>query len=70
GGGTELKPVGLVYIGLNAGGCHASQEHESSESMTEEFHFHGDRQTVKLRASQAALNILRHWLMKPGNLSL
>lgn len=70
GGGTELKPVGLVYIGLNAGGCHASQEHESSESMTEEFHFHGDRQTVKLRASQAALNILRHWLMKPGNPSL
>lgn len=56
GGGSERKPVGLVYIGLNG------RAGRSSETITQECRFHGDRQTVKLRASQAALNTLRQWL--------
>ena len=59
-GGTEQKPVGLVYIGLNARrsrGVHGG-------SLTWEFRFHGTRDAIKLRASQAALNLLRQWLIE------
>ena len=58
GGGTEHKPVGLVYIGLNA----KSARRSTQRTITEEFRFHGDRHTIKMRASQAALNMLRLWL--------
>ncbi|GJL64408.1 MAG: competence/damage-inducible protein A [Nitrospirales bacterium] len=52
-GGTASKPVGLVFIGI-AGpyGTYAKP-----------FQFYGDRQDVKMRASQAALNILRLYLL-------
>ncbi len=52
GGGTRSKPVGLVYVGLST----------PRRSVTTAFRFHGDRKTIKLRASQAALNVLRRWL--------
>ncbi len=52
GGGTARKPVGLVYVGLAA----------SKQSLTKEFRFHGDRQTITLRSSQGALDVLRRWL--------
>lgn len=58
GGGTEHKPVGLVYIGLNA----KSARRSSQRTLTGEFRFHGDRHTIKMRSSQAALNMLRLWL--------
>ncbi|NKB82285.1 MAG: competence/damage-inducible protein A [Nitrospirales bacterium] len=51
-GGTKTKPVGLVYIGLNA----------KRDSQTHVYRFHGDRESIKLRASQAALDMLRRWL--------
>lgn len=57
GGATETKPVGLVYVGLNAGAEGAS---------TKEFRFHGDRSVIKQRSSQAALNLLRLWLIDRG----
>ena len=53
GGGTETKPVGLVYIGLDDG---------TGRPITREFRFHGDRNVIKQRASQAALDLLRRWL--------
>jgi len=53
GGATPQKPVGLVYIGLDAGGAGV---------LAKEFRFHGSRDVIKLRASQAALNLLRQWL--------
>ncbi len=59
GGGTAQKPVGLVYVGLNAGGSGQS-------SLIREFRFHGDRHSIKLRASQAALEMLRQWLVRYG----
>ena len=52
GGGTAHKPVGLVYVGLAA----------SKESYTKKFQFHGERETIKLRSSQGALDVLRQWL--------
>lgn len=58
-GGTAQKPVGLVYVGLNAG-------RSGQSSQIREFRFHGDRHSIKLRASQAALEMLRQWLVRYG----
>ncbi|HEY5931830.1 MAG TPA: nicotinamide-nucleotide amidohydrolase family protein, partial [Nitrospira sp.] len=57
GGATETKPVGLVYIGLDAG---------SDDVTTKEFQFHGDRSVIRQRAAQAALDLLRRWLIARG----
>lgn len=56
GGATETKPVGLVYVGLDGG---------TGKAMTKEFRFHGgDRNVIKQRASQAALDLLRRWVLQ------
>ncbi|MEA3490312.1 MAG: CinA family protein [Campylobacterota bacterium] len=47
-GGTELKPVGTVYIGLLT----------PSYSRVEKFHFEGTRDEVQESATQKAINIL------------
>lgn len=57
GGATETKPVGLVYVGLDAG---------NGEPITKEFRIHGDRHLIKQRSSQAALDLLRRWLIGKG----
>lgn len=57
GGATETKPVGLVYIGLDGGG---------DDVMTKECRFHGDRSVIRQRAAQAALDMLRRWLIARG----
>ncbi|HJU04798.1 MAG TPA: CinA family protein, partial [Nitrospiraceae bacterium] len=67
-GGTDRKPVGLVYVGLDTGASPSARRAKREETLTREFRFHGDRQTIKLRASQAALDLLRQWLMKQGRL--
>ena len=54
GGGTDTKPVGLVYVGLDGG---------AGDVVTKEFRFHGDRSMIKQRSSQAALDLLRRWLL-------
>ena len=59
GGATETKPVGLVYVGLDGG---------AGDAVTREFRFHGDRQVIKQRSSQAALDLLRRWLLNRGGL--
>lgn len=53
GGGSPQKPVGLVYIGLKT---------PEGVSVTKNL-FGGSRQEIKLRASQAALNLIRMWLL-------
>ena len=59
GGATETKPVGLVYVGLDGG---------PNDALTKEFRFHGgDRSVIKMRSSQAALDVLRRWLVKKGH---
>lgn len=57
GGATDMKPVGLVYIGLDGG---------AGGAITKECRFHGDRSVIKQRSSQAALNLLRLWLIDRG----
>ncbi|MGA6828385.1 competence/damage-inducible protein A [Nitrospira sp. NS4] len=59
GGATETKPVGLVYVGLDGG---------AGDVITREFRFHGDRQVIKQRSSQAALDLLRRWVLDRGGL--
>ncbi|HKE56013.1 MAG TPA: competence/damage-inducible protein A [Pyrinomonadaceae bacterium] len=53
GGGSEEKPVGLVYIALAA---EAGTEHRK-------LTLPGDRQLIRWRASQAALDLLRRRLI-------
>ena len=48
-GGTKNKPVGLVYAGLT----------DSNGNKTKKFIFNGDRDSNKLRSSQAVLNWIR-----------
>jgi PncC family amidohydrolase len=49
GGGSELKPVGLVYIAVDS----------RDGAETSRYVFSWDRSTVRLRAAQTALNLLR-----------
>ena len=53
GGGTKDKPVGLVYIAL------ADDAHTEHKKLT----IPGDRELVRWRASQAALDMLRRRLI-------
>jgi len=53
-GGTPEKPVGLVYIGF---------AHEN-DSFAQKFQFAEDRLTNRERAAQAALNMVRLFLIK------
>ena len=53
GGGSEQKPVGLVYIGLAT----------SQGVRTVEHRFLGDREQVRIRASQMALDMVRRHLI-------
>jgi nicotinamide-nucleotide amidase len=66
-GGTAQKPVGLVFVGLDAPGFRGAEGKAGDGSATREFRFHGDRQAIKLRASQAALEMLRQWLVTTGS---
>ncbi|MFH1045634.1 MAG: competence/damage-inducible protein A [Candidatus Omnitrophota bacterium] len=52
-GGTPEKPLGLVFIALST----------SRKTQCEQFHFYGDRTRVRQRASQAALDMLRKYLL-------
>jgi len=53
-GGTKEKPVGLVYIGF---------AHEN-DSFAQKFIFGGDRQAIRERTAQAALNLARLFILK------
>ena len=59
GGGSEQKPVGLVYIAVSMGGKASPTERTRSQ----EFRFSGDRRHIKQRAAQAALVMLRSELL-------
>jgi nicotinamide-nucleotide amidase len=53
-GATGKKPVGMVYIGLS----------DKNKVIVKKFNFTGSRDIIKFRASQAALDMLRHYLLK------
>ena len=52
-GGSKQKPVGLVFVGIDS----------PRGTKSWKFQFHGDRQTIQMRSSQAALNVLRRYLL-------
>ncbi|NLZ33547.1 MAG: competence/damage-inducible protein A [Clostridiales bacterium] len=52
-GGSEEKPVGLVYIGLYIKG----------KTVVKKFNFNGDREQVRRRATLNALNMIRKELL-------
>jgi len=57
GGATALKPVGLFYLALaTPSGCSVRR-----------FEFHGDREANKEAATEAALNLLRDYLVQFGH---
>jgi nicotinamide-nucleotide amidase len=53
GGGTEEKPVGLVHMAVA----------DTRGVIGERHHFGGSRADIKMRASQAALNLLRRRML-------
>ena len=53
-GGTDEKPVGLVYIGIFIKG----------KIIVEKFNFTGDREAIRRKATMNALNILRKELIR------
>jgi len=54
-GGSEEKPVGLVFIGLAT---------RNTEPQAREFRFPSDRETFKQLSTQAALDMLRRELLR------
>ncbi len=54
GGGSAKKPVGLVYMAID--GPHGRQ--------SQRCQFWGDRTEIKFRSSQAALNMIRRYLLQ------
>jgi nicotinamide-nucleotide amidase len=54
GGGTEEKPVGLVFIGFS----------DANEVKSYRYNIPGDRQLVRWRSSQSALDLLRRKMLK------
>lgn len=53
-GGTEEKPAGLVYIGF---------AHEN-DSFAQKYIFGGDRKAIRERTAQAALNLVRLFMLR------
>ena len=53
GGGSANKPVGRVFLGIDG----------SYGTTTQKLRFFGNRSEIKMRASQAALNMLRLYLL-------
>ncbi len=49
GGTTKNKPIGLIFIALA----------KEDKTIVQRFQFHGERELVKLKAAQAALNMVR-----------
>ncbi len=55
GGATRTKPVGLVFIALAT----------DKGTICRKFNFKGDRAAIKLKASEAGLDMVRRYLIKP-----
>jgi nicotinamide-nucleotide amidase len=54
GGGSEKKPVGLVYVALA----------DESNEWVKEYRFGGGRETIKRRTAQAVLEMVRRYCLQ------
>ena len=61
-GGTEEKPVGLVYLGL----ARKDPADQATLIAVKEWRFSGDRRHIRARISAAGLNMLRQALLQRG----
>ena len=57
-GGTPQKPVGMVVVAA------AWARHEAIETRVRTFNFVGGREMVRFQASQAALDMVRRWILE------
>ena len=53
-GGSEEKPIGLVYMAISDENC----------TRVSEYRFGGDREAIQSAAAQTALEILRRYLVE------
>ena len=53
-GGSEEKPVGLVFIGVS--------DADTGEELVEEFRFDGDRDSIRQKAVEAAIDLCIRFL--------
>ena len=60
-GGTPKKPVGMVAIAA------AWMRNTAIETRVRTFNFVGGREMVRFQASQAALDMVRRWLLEEGS---
>ncbi len=60
GGGTPGKPVGTVVVSA------AWMRSGEIETRVRTFRFHGGREMVRFQASQAALDMVRRWILEPN----
>ncbi len=60
GGGTPEKPIGMVAIAA------AWIRNGRTDSRVRTFNFVGGREMVRFQASQAALDMVRRWLLEEG----
>jgi nicotinamide-nucleotide amidase len=58
GGGTPQKPVGMVVVAA------AWARHDSIETRVRTHNFVGGREMVRFQASQAALDMVRRWMLE------
>lgn len=69
GGGTETKPVGLVYIGVSGPNDRGDDDNTRDEldsidsTVVEELRFAGPRDVIRQRSAVAALDLLRRRLL-------
>jgi nicotinamide-nucleotide amidase len=55
-GGSEDKPVGLVYLAVA----------DAKDTQVSEKRFSGDRDRIRQHAAQQALDLVRRALMRPS----
>ena len=60
-GDTKTKPVGIVYIALT---CKIGVSPVNLPVLCKRFNFHGTRDTIRFKATQSALDMLRNYISK------
>ncbi len=63
-GATKTKPVGLVYIALSKKTIGKTGETPVLPIICKRFNFQGSRDTIRFKATQSALDMLRNYMSK------
>ncbi len=63
-GATKTKPVGLVYIAISKKTTGRTGVSPVLPVVCKRFNFHGARDTIRFKATQSALDMLRNYMSK------